>query len=45
MPAPGLESRTVLGPDGVPVEPVERYLTYPTDTNGPRTLSRRTRST
>ncbi len=26
MPAPGIESWTVLGPDGVPVGPVERYL-------------------
>ncbi len=29
---PGIESWTVLGPDGVPVGPVERYLTYLTDT-------------
>ncbi len=31
MPAFGLESWTVLGEDGVPVEPVERYLSYLTD--------------
>jgi site-specific recombinase XerD len=31
MPASGLESWTVLGEDGVPVEPVERYLSYLTD--------------
>ena len=31
MPAFGLESWTVLGDDGVPVEPVERYLSYLTD--------------
>jgi integrase/recombinase XerD len=32
MPASRIESWTVLGPDGVPVGPVERYLTYLTDT-------------
>jgi len=31
MPASGLESWTVLGEDGAPVEPVERYLAYLTD--------------
>jgi integrase/recombinase XerD len=31
MPASGLESWTVLGDDGIPVEPVERYLSYLTD--------------
>src|SRR5216684_546291 len=31
MPASGLESWTVLGEDGVPVGPVERYLSYLTD--------------
>jgi integrase/recombinase XerD len=31
MPGCGLESWTVLGDDGVPVEPVERYLAYLTD--------------
>ena len=31
MPAFGFESWTVLGDDGVPVEPVERYLSYLTD--------------
>jgi integrase/recombinase XerD len=31
MPASRLESWTVLGEDGVPVEPVERYLAYLTD--------------
>ena len=31
MPAFGLESWTVLGDDGVPVGPVERYLSYLTD--------------
>ena len=31
MPASGVESWTVLGDDGAPVEPVERYLAYLTD--------------
>src|SRR5260370_30390898 len=31
MPGSGLESWTVLGDDGVPVGPVERYLSYLTD--------------
>jgi len=31
MPVSSLESWTVLGDDGVPVEPVERYLAYLTD--------------
>lgn len=31
MPALGLESWTVLGDDDVPVEPIERYLSYLTD--------------
>jgi integrase/recombinase XerD len=31
MPASGLESWTVVGDDGVPVEPVERYLSCLTD--------------
>src|ERR1017187_3156341 len=31
MPVSSLESWTVLGDDGFPVEPVERYLAYLTD--------------
>ena len=31
MPGSRRESWTVLGPDGVPVEPVERYLAFLTD--------------
>jgi hypothetical protein len=31
MPVSGLESWTVLGDGDVPVEPIERYLSYLTD--------------
>lgn len=43
MPVVRVESWTVLGEDGIPVEPIERYLAYLTDIERSRTLSRRTR--
>jgi integrase/recombinase XerD len=41
MPGTGFESWTVLGDDHMPVEPIERFLSYLASIESPRTRSRR----